>query len=53
MIKGHKDFLFAGKPFDLMSRRMMSANNDIIAARIMKEIEIFEVLRDDAPVPKK
>lgn len=42
-----------GKPFDLMSRRMMSANNDIIAARIMKEIEIFEVLRDDAPVPKK
>ncbi|XP_068200085.1 inositol monophosphatase 1-like [Antennarius striatus] len=36
-----------GKPFDLMSRRMLSANNDIIAQRIIKEIEIFHVPRDD------
>uniref|UniRef100_A0A8C2X9M4 Inositol-1-monophosphatase n=1 Tax=Cyclopterus lumpus TaxID=8103 RepID=A0A8C2X9M4_CYCLU len=38
-----------GGPFELMSRRMMSANNDVIAQRIIKEIEIFDVVRDDAP----
>lgn len=42
-----------GGPFDLMSRRMMSANNDVIARRIIKEIELFPVVRDDAPVQKK
>ncbi|XP_029935412.1 inositol monophosphatase 1-like [Myripristis murdjan] len=42
-----------GGPFDLMSRRMVSANNRQIADRIIKEIEIFEVERDDAPKPKK
>lgn len=41
-----------GGPFDLMSRRMVSANNDVIANRIIKEIEIFPADRDDE-VPKK
>ncbi|XP_069015782.1 inositol monophosphatase 1-like [Embiotoca jacksoni] len=36
-----------GGPFDLMSRRMVSANNKIIADRIIKEIEIFPAVRDD------
>ncbi|XP_077364827.1 inositol monophosphatase 1-like [Festucalex cinctus] len=42
-----------GGPFDLMSRRMVSANNKIIAERIIKEIETFSVERDDAVVCKK
>nr|XP_057916368.1 inositol monophosphatase 1-like [Doryrhamphus excisus]XP_057916369.1 inositol monophosphatase 1-like [Doryrhamphus excisus] len=42
-----------GGPFDLMSRRMVSANNNIIAHRIIKEIDIFPVERDDAEVIKK
>ncbi|XP_060920403.1 inositol monophosphatase 1-like [Labrus mixtus] len=42
-----------GGPFDLMSRRMVSANNMVIAKRIIKEIEIFPAERDDAPIPKK
>ncbi|XP_074549689.1 inositol monophosphatase 1-like [Halichoeres trimaculatus] len=42
-----------GGPFDLMSRRMMSANNDIIANRIIKEIEVFTAERDDIPAQKK
>ncbi|AWP17142.1 Inositol monophosphatase 1 isoform 3 [Scophthalmus maximus] len=42
-----------GGPFDLMSRRMVSANSDTIAQRIIKEIEIFPVVRDDALVQKK
>ncbi|CAJ1082614.1 PREDICTED: inositol monophosphatase 1-like [Xyrichtys novacula] len=42
-----------GGPFDLMSRRMVSANNETIARRIIKEIEIFDSERDDAPVQKK
>ncbi|XP_057716268.1 inositol monophosphatase 1-like isoform X2 [Corythoichthys intestinalis] len=36
-----------GGPFNLMSRRLMSANNDVIAQRIIEEIEIFPVERDD------
>ncbi|KAJ8276994.1 hypothetical protein GJAV_G00070220 [Gymnothorax javanicus] len=36
-----------GGPFDLMSRRMVSANNETIARRIVKEIEIFPAERDD------
>ncbi|KAM6971049.1 inositol monophosphatase 1-like [Tautogolabrus adspersus] len=42
-----------GGPFDLMSRRMVSANNMVIAKRILKEIEIFPAERDDAPIQKK
>lgn len=42
-----------GGPFDLMSRRMVSANNKTIADRIIKEIEIFPSKRDDAPVTQK
>lgn len=42
-----------GGPFDLMSRRMVSANNKKIADRIIKEIEIFPAERDDAPIQKK
>nr|XP_046227184.1 inositol monophosphatase 1-like [Scatophagus argus] len=42
-----------GGPFDLMSRRMVSANNEVIAKRIIKEIEIFPVARDDEPVQEK
>jgi len=42
-----------GGPFDLMSRRMVSANSDVIANRIIKEIEIFPAERDDAPIKKK
>ncbi|XP_029955826.1 inositol monophosphatase 1-like [Salarias fasciatus] len=37
----------SGGPFDLMSRRMLSANHEDIAKRIIKEIEVFEVPRDD------
>ena len=46
-------FDILGGPFDLMSRRMVCANSDIIANRIIKEIEIFPAERDDAPVQKK
>ncbi|KAM3860228.1 inositol monophosphatase 1-like [Diretmus argenteus] len=42
-----------GGPFDLMSRRMVSANNRTIADRIIKEIEVFEVERDDGAKEKK
>lgn len=42
-----------GGSFDLMSRRMVSANNKVIAERIIKEIEVFPVVRDDAPNQKK
>ncbi|XP_071771137.1 inositol monophosphatase 1-like [Centroberyx gerrardi] len=42
-----------GGPFDLMSRRMVSANNRAIADRIIKEIDVFTVERDDAPRQKK
>lgn len=38
-----------GGQFDLMSRRMISANNLTIASRIIEEIEIFPAERDDAP----
>ncbi|KAJ8279531.1 hypothetical protein COCON_G00065970 [Conger conger] len=37
-----------GGPFDLMSRRMVSANNKTIADNIIKQIEIFPAERDDA-----
>lgn len=35
-----------------MSRRMVSANNEVIAKRIIKEIEIFDATRDDV-VPEQ
>lgn len=46
-------FDILGGPFDLMSRRMVCANNKIIADRIIKEIELFEVTRDDVQPQKK
>uniref|UniRef100_A0A672LXE3 Inositol-1-monophosphatase n=1 Tax=Sinocyclocheilus grahami TaxID=75366 RepID=A0A672LXE3_SINGR len=39
-----------GGPMDLMSRRVLAANNNIIAERIIKEIEAFSAVRDDEPV---
>lgn len=35
-----------------MSRRMLCANDKIIADRIIKEIEIFDVTRDDVKTKK-
>lgn len=52
-----KPFFFlswiAGGPFDLMSRRMLSANNQTIADRLVREIDVFEEERDDAVKAKK
>ncbi|XP_061110483.1 inositol monophosphatase 1-like [Conger conger] len=42
-----------GGPFDLMSRRVVAANNKTIASRLVKAIDIFPVKRDDAPVEDK
>ncbi|XP_033964559.1 inositol monophosphatase 1-like [Pseudochaenichthys georgianus] len=42
-----------GGPFDVMSRRMVSGNNMVIVNRIIKEIEIFDTVRDDAPIVNK
>ncbi|XP_051984355.1 inositol monophosphatase 1-like isoform X1 [Xyrauchen texanus] len=39
-----------GGPMDLMSRRVVAANNKTIAERIITEIEAFSAVRDDAPV---
>uniref|UniRef100_A0AAY4A6E8 Inositol-1-monophosphatase n=1 Tax=Denticeps clupeoides TaxID=299321 RepID=A0AAY4A6E8_9TELE len=39
-----------GGPLDLMSRRVLAANNKTIAERIIKEIEVFKPTRDDAPM---
>ncbi|KAA0719232.1 Inositol monophosphatase 1 [Triplophysa tibetana] len=39
-----------GGPMDLMSRRVVAANNEVIAERIIKEIEAFPPVRDDVPV---
>ncbi|GAB1287379.1 Inositol-1-monophosphatase [Apodemus speciosus] len=36
-----------GEPFDLMSRRIIAANNIELAKRIAKEIEIIPLQRDD------
>ncbi|CAJ1073218.1 hypothetical protein L3Q82_021029%2C partial [Xyrichtys novacula] len=40
-----------GGEVDLMSRRVVAANNRIIAERIVKEIDAFSPPRDDAPPP--
>ncbi|KAJ8272733.1 hypothetical protein GJAV_G00092820 [Gymnothorax javanicus] len=42
-----------GGPWDLMSRRVLAANNKTIAARLAKEIDTFHPERDDAPVEQK
>nr|ACO10012.1 Inositol monophosphatase [Osmerus mordax] len=42
-----------GGPLDLMSRRVIAANNRNIAERIVKEIDAFTPLRDDAPIEPK
>lgn len=42
-----------GGPLDLMSRRVIAANNRTIAERIVKEIDAFTPLRDDAPIKPK
>lgn len=39
--------LILGGPFDLMSRRIIAANNKALAERIAKEIEIIPLQRDD------
>uniref|UniRef100_A0A8C4Z4L0 Inositol-1-monophosphatase n=1 Tax=Gadus morhua TaxID=8049 RepID=A0A8C4Z4L0_GADMO len=38
-----------GGPMDLMSRRVVAANCQVIAERIVKEIDAFQPTRDDAP----
>ncbi|XP_030016309.1 inositol monophosphatase 1-like [Sphaeramia orbicularis] len=38
-----------GGPVDLMSRRIVAANNGTVAHRIVKEIDAFSPTRDDAP----
>lgn len=40
--------LCSGGPFDLMSRRVVAANNRTIAERIVKEIHAYTPARDDA-----
>lgn len=42
-----------GGEADLMSRRIVAANNRNIAERLVKEIVPFTLLRDDAPPPKQ
>lgn len=46
-------FFILGGQFDLMSRRMVSANNEVIAKRIIKEIDVFPATRDDAPIQRQ
>lgn len=41
--------LCSGGPFDLMSRRVIAANNRSIAQRIAAEIQAYAPPRDDAP----
>ncbi|XP_015224836.1 PREDICTED: inositol monophosphatase 1-like [Cyprinodon variegatus] len=41
-----------GADLDLMSRRIVAANNKSIAERIVKEIAPFRPIRDDAPPHK-
>ncbi|XP_070700696.1 inositol monophosphatase 1-like isoform X2 [Pempheris klunzingeri] len=42
-----------GGAVDLMSRRIVAANNGTIAERIVKEIDAFSPPRDDDPPPQK
>lgn len=41
-----------GGELDLMSRRIIAANNQTIAQRLVKEIAAFSPVRDDAPPPR-
>lgn len=43
--------LSSGGPFDLMSRRVIAANNRTIAERISREIQAYAPARDDAAAP--
>lgn len=38
-----------GSDFDMMSRRVVAANNKTIATRITREIDAYRPIRDDAP----
>ncbi|XP_054840824.1 inositol monophosphatase 1 isoform X2 [Eublepharis macularius] len=38
----------SGGPFDLMSRRIIAANSQVLAERIAKELQIIPLQRDDA-----
>ncbi|CAL8347784.1 unnamed protein product [Merluccius merluccius] len=42
-----------GGPMDLMSRRVVAANCQVIGERIVKEIDAFSPERDDAAPPEK
>lgn len=46
-------YLCSGGAVDLMSRRIVAANNRTIAERIVKEISSFSPPRDDAPPPQQ
>ncbi|KAJ6650884.1 hypothetical protein lerEdw1_002360, partial [Lerista edwardsae] len=38
----------SGGPFDMMSRRVIAANSQVLAKRIAKELQIIPLQRDDA-----
>lgn len=42
-----------GGPLDLMARTIVAANNRVIAERVVKEVETYPVVRDDAPLETK
>ncbi|KAI5616908.1 inositol monophosphatase 1 isoform X1, partial [Silurus asotus] len=42
-----------GGPMDLMSRRILAANNQTIGERVITEVEVFPAERDDAPSQTK
>ncbi|KAI5093114.1 inositol monophosphatase 1 isoform X1, partial [Silurus meridionalis] len=42
-----------GGPMDLMSRRILAANNQTIGERVITEVELFPAERDDAPSQTK
>lgn len=44
--------LSSGGPFDLMSRRVIAANNRSIGERLVREIQAYAPARDDAPAPR-
>lgn len=50
IIRLTRPLIFLGGPLDLMSRRVVAANNKTIAQRLIKEIEAYPAKRDDAPV---
>lgn len=38
---------------DLMSRRIVAANNQTIAEKVLKNLKAFPAVRDDAPLETK